>query len=300
MRLAYFALCLISCAELPASMVVKPPLQSQCQRLPIKGCGELVDGVLLYAEGDKPGAMQKLAQVKQENTPAELAKFGQALRQAAELPGVSGLAQPLNQVADLLDSGAPAKPEAPKQAAVTIVATVPAAAPAKPEEPFATVLAPRVAEVHEHYDSGARATSASADVNRIVSESHLLSAKEGRIPCKIEGVDAICFKGLEGPLVISDVIGSSVCSDRQFIAAAESDTPDFGFHWSFEARATPITGARFAVRGGEWLYFVILPGKKGLSESPECQIAWSGFRPWIVPGMTNEDQPGWHKTIETH
>ena len=264
-------------------MVVKPPLQSQCQQLPIKGCGELVDGVLLYIQGDKPGATHKLTQVKPQNTPADLERFGKALRETAQMPGASGVAGALNQVADLLDSTG--EPAAPAHAMVGKVAG--ATAPARSDVPTPTSAASTIVErPRERDDLAARALSASADANRIVSESHALSAKEGRIPCKVAGLDAICFKGREGPLLVTDVIGASGCSDRLFIGATESDTPDFGSHWSFEARPTAVTGARFAVRGGEWLYFAISPGKKGLSESAECQIAWSGFRPWIVPGMT--------------
>jgi hypothetical protein len=268
-------------------MVVKPPLQTQCRRLPIKGCGELVDGVLLYVQGDKPGATRKLLQVKQQNTPADLERFGKALRETAEVPGASAVAGSLNQVADLLDSNG--RPVAPTDAVGGVDTPAPGAAAARsvaavPTGATLTILdRPR-----DRDDLAARALSASADANRIVSESYGLTAKEGRVPCKVAGLDAICFKGREGPVLVTDVIGTSACSDRLFIGATESDTPDLGFHWSFEARATAITGARFAVRGGQWLYFAIVPGKKGLSESPECQIAWSGFRPWIVPGMTSD------------
>ncbi|MEI9949479.1 MAG: hypothetical protein WDO74_10970 [Pseudomonadota bacterium] len=95
-------------------------------------------------------------------------------------------------------------------------------------------------------------------------------------------------------MLVTDVVGATGCPDRLFIGAAKSDTPDFGFGWSFEARDAAVTGARFAVRGGEWLYFAIAPRKKELSESTECQIAWSAFRPWIVPLMTSaDDAPAW-------
>jgi hypothetical protein len=300
MRTPYLALWLVGCTELPVSTVVKPPLQSQCQRLPIKGCGELVDGVLLYVQGDKPGAMQKLTVVKQENTPADLERFGKALRATAEMPGASGVAGPLNQVADLLDSTG--KQAAPAEGVVGVAVLAPPSAPARSDVPTPTSATLTIIDKpREHDDLAARALSASADANRIVSESYGLSAKEGRVPCKVAGLDAICFKGREGPLLVTDVIGASACTDRLFIGATESDTPDFGFHWSFEARATAVTGARFAVRGGEWLYFAIVPGKKGLSESAECQIAWSGFRPWIVPGMTaGGEGTEWHQSIERH
>lgn len=38
------------------------------------------------------------------------------------------------------------------------------------------------------------------------------------------------------------------------------------------------------VSGGDWLQLAIVPGKKGASNSAECEVTWSGFRPWIVPG----------------
>jgi hypothetical protein len=297
MRFAFLALCASGCAALPVSMVVKPPLESQCHRLPIKGCGELVDGVLLYAEGDRAGAMQKVELARRENTPADLQKFGEGLRSAASLPGAGSVAQPLNELADLL--GAPAATTATATGAATPTATARVATAVvatsvstnntreAATDPWASVSGARtvVDRTSEREEAVARAVSASSDPNRIFSESYDLSAQDGRIPCKIEGVDAICFKGREGPLLVTDVIGALACPERMFIGATESDTTLFGFHWLFEARTTPITSARFVVRGGEWLQFAILPGKKGFSGSPECQISWSGFRPWVVPGM---------------
>ena len=110
-----------------------------------------------------------------------------------------------------------------------------------------------------------------------------MSDKEGRTPCKVFDTDAICFKGRQGPLIVTDIIGASGCADRLFMGATESDTTLFGFHWLFEAPKTPLSGARFVVRAGEWIQFVIIPGKNGLSESVECQISWSGFRPFFIP-----------------
>jgi hypothetical protein len=287
MRFAYLAICASGCAALPVSMVVKPPLESQCHRLPIKGCGELVDGVLLYADGDRAGAMQKVELVRRENTPADLQKFGEGLRAAAGLPGADSIAQPLNELADLL--GAPASPPATARVATALATTAASTSNTRvvAAEPPASVTSAGTmfGGASEREEAVARALSASSDPNRIFSESYDLSAQEGRMPCKIEGVDAVCFKGREGPLLVTDVIGATACPERMFIGATESDTTLFGFHWLFETRTTPITSARFVVRGGEWLQFAILPGKKGLSGSPECQVSWSGFRPWVVPGM---------------
>ncbi len=267
-------------------MVVKPPLESQCQRLPIKGCGELVDGVLLYAQGDKPGAMQKVELARRENSPAELRRFGEALRGAAALPGAASIAQSLNELADLLgaEGGQVAAQGASPAVAMQAGSALAAAGKASVTPTDAAVTI--VERPREREDAVSRALSASSDPNRIVSESYDLSALEGRTSCKVAGVDAVCFMGREGPLLVTDVIGATACPERLFIGATESDTPLLGFHWLFETRTTAVTGARFVVRGGEWLQFAIIPGKKGLSGSAECQISWSGFRPWVVPGMT--------------
>ena len=121
--------------------------------------------------------------------------------------------------------------------------------------------------------------NASGDPSRILTETRDLSVHAGRTPCKIMGLDAICFQGREGPLIVSDVIGAAGCVDRLFIGATESDTPQFGFHWVFEIPFSPIMGARLLVRPGEWLQYAIVPGKKKLTESGECQLTWSGFKP---------------------
>jgi len=277
-------------------MVVKTPLENECNRMPIQGCGPLVDAVLLYMGGDKPGATQQLARVKQANTPAELERFGKTLRETASMPGAETVAGPLNEVADLLtSSGSPSMPPNPGDSAPL------ASAPKPPEVAPATANAQVAGEKRRdpQLDYATRALSATSDVTRIISSSFNLAEKGGRVPCRVAGVSAVCFRSLAGPLVITDVIGAPGCSDRLFIGAANSDTPDLGFDWSFEAPDAALTGARFAVRGGEWLFFAIAPGKKELSESAECQISWSGFRPWVVPLMTTADElPTWRQKIE--
>ena len=187
-----------------------------------------------------------------------------------------------------------------------------AQAPAPPPRAVAPTGAPVtiVERPSERDDAAVRALSASADANRIVSESRDLSSPSGATSCKVAGLDALCFKGREGPLLVTDIVGASACSDRLFIGsrkaagdyvdATERNT-EFGFHWLIEAHAAAVTGARFVVRGGEWLNFAIVAGKGGYSGSAECQITWSGFRPWIVPGMTaGGDGSEWQRTMDGH
>jgi hypothetical protein len=42
-------------------------------------CPELVDGVLLYVDGDKAGAQEKIRRGAAQNAPEELRKFAKAL-----------------------------------------------------------------------------------------------------------------------------------------------------------------------------------------------------------------------------
>ena len=189
--------------------------------------------------------------------------------------------------------------------------------PSRYQRPAPAVAPPTGASVtiverpSEHEDLAVRALSASADANRIVSESRDLSGKDFGTPCKVAGLDAMCFKGREGPLLVTDIVGASACPDRLFIGSrraagdyvdANEHSTELGFHWVLEARPSAVTGARFVVRGGEWLNFAIVSAKGAPSGSSECQITWSGFRPWIVPGMTavGEGSEWQQRTLEEH
>jgi len=260
-----------SCAGMGASMVVKPPLQSECQRLPIRGCGELVDGVLLYVEGDKPAAMEKIREAKTENAPAELKPFAKSLRDAASLPGAGDFAVPMNEIADLLDAPAMASTAAISSAGITREAE---------SAPLPKPVVPAVIQ----QDPATRALSATADFGRLTTDTVDLSLANAREPCSVAGQDALCVKAREGALIVTDVIAGRSCPDRVFVGATLSDSTAFGFRWQLEATATALTGARLSIGAGERLQVALVPGKKGPSDSPDCFLTWSGFRPWIVPG----------------
>lgn len=286
MRVALLGICVASCASMGVSMIVKPPLQSQCQRLPISGCGELVDGVLLYVQGEKAEALDKIRQAKAANEPEQLKPFAKALRDAASLPGAESVAAPMNEVADLLDSdtGPRGKPPTRRTANAGLHPPVPAGAAAaskageNTQDPKPEVAGkPPLAR-----DPAARALSATADIERLVTDTVDLSIVQGRTPCKVSGLDALCIKVKAGPVVVTDVIAPRSCPERIFVVSTLSDSPDFGLHWFFEAGPVPVTGARMLISDGDWLQFAIVPAKKGPSNSPECAVAWSGFRPWTA------------------
>lgn len=271
-------------------MVVKPPLQSQCQQLPIKDCGDLVDGVLLFVEGDKQAALRKINEVKNANEPAELKSFAEALRATAALPGADDFAEPMKEVADIIDSptvATSAKPGAPTEKP-GIAAVEPAAGVVRQgNTEIAAAVIPLDADrpLLVQQDPATRALSATADFARLFTDTVDLSLTQNRTPCKVAGLDGFCTKVKQGVIVITDVITSRGCVDRVFVGATLTDSPDFGFRWEIEAGSTPLTGARLTVGGGDWLQVAVVPGKKSLPIAPDCIVTWSGFRPWIVSTM---------------
>jgi len=233
-----------------------------------------VDGVLLYVEGDRKGALGKIQQVKKENEPAQLKPFAQALRDTASLPGAGDFAAPMTELAELLDSSATATPVAAVSAARNEQAvTVTASASATSETVPLTV----------HQDPATRALSATADFGRLTTETVDLSVANTRSPCIVAGQAALCVRSREGAIIITDVIASRSCPDRVFVGATLSDSTAFGFRWQLEAGATALTGARLSIGSGERLQVALVPAPKGPSNSPDCFVTWSGFRPWIVP-----------------
>ncbi len=260
-----------------ASMVVKPPLVSQCQRLPIQGCGDLVDGVLLQVDGDDKNARLKIDQVVHQNGPGRLRPFARVLRETASAPGMNDYAHHLRTVAEWIDPGeSPAATAGFSDGASHAVKAMPIASAAN-QGPAAE---PAVSFKLD--DTALRALSASADPLRVVTETIDFASRRTELaPCRIAEIDALCLKSREGPLIITDVIGSSACAKRMFVGASISDTPDFGIRWLMEPGPVPLTGARLLVRGGDWLQFAVVPDKKQLDQI-DCRITWSAFQPWIV------------------
>src|SRR5688572_12260929 len=70
------------------SMLVKVPVEQQCAGYGLRGCPELVDGVILYVDGDKPGAVHKLKEAAAKNSPEQIRPFAQAIK--GVVPGEAG------------------------------------------------------------------------------------------------------------------------------------------------------------------------------------------------------------------
>lgn len=97
-RAATMSLVLGGCGA--TSMMIKAPVAEQCTAQGVKSCPELVDGVLMYVDGDKVGAKAKFKVVASQNSPEALKQFAQRLTSA--VPGGAAVSGPLGEVALLI------------------------------------------------------------------------------------------------------------------------------------------------------------------------------------------------------
>ena len=75
-------------SALGGSALIKAPIEQQCASHGLKGCPELVDGVMLYVDGDEPAAKRQLKLGASKNVPADLQRFAQAI--STVLPAKTG------------------------------------------------------------------------------------------------------------------------------------------------------------------------------------------------------------------
>jgi hypothetical protein len=277
--------CVLTCSCAAGSMLVKGPVEQQCAGYGLRGCPDLVDGVILYVDGDKPGAVHKLKEAAAKNSPEQIRPFAKALK--GVLPGEAGAEIALILSGDVgpAPSQEPmrAAHEAPRRTSDAPTATTDTAtgresdADAERKAPPAEVL--RTTARLEHVEM---ALVAPVDPSRLVTES--TSPQSGgqlQGACDLAGTNGMCTMRPPGsPLVITDAVTPSACKTELFIGAADLEGK---FEWFVQTNSPGFQGSRFLVKSGQWLAFVArgVPTNKALD--PRCVVTWAGFRPRIVP-----------------
>lgn len=267
-------------------MVVKAPVQERCVAAGLKGCPEVVDGVVLYVEGDEAKAVEKLRAGAAQNSPEDIRKFAQKLLEMSGVPGASQFAGPVTQVAKLLIEAQSAT-AATGTATPSVVAAAPVAAASTPSATPET----NDSSAHAASDSAASdregyalyALTAPVDPTRAETESVLFGMLNTATTCTVAGAVGPCLSRREGPLVVTDVFTMNGCPGHLFVASSFSDNGGMGLHWFVEATPSGLTGARLLVAGGEWLQVVFVPNAKADVRDPRCALTWSGYRPRMVP-----------------
>jgi hypothetical protein len=281
------AACAMAAGCAAGSMMVKGPVQQQCAGYGLQGCPELVDGVVLYLDGEKTAARLKLKQALAKNSPAQIRPFAKVLKDT--VPGEAGaeLAEILSGEIDVEAATTPAARDTLASAPTGVVA-----APASPV--LASVATPREgttdgddsAEPLRSAVHGAEpvllAIAASVDPSRLLTESITPLRDAARYECEVLGKPSVCVRRQAGPLVVTDVVTPTGCTAELYVAAADTSG---AIRWAFPITAAGTHGAHFFVRGDEQLTVAVRGGALAQAGDVRCAAIWSGFRPRIVPMM---------------
>lgn len=218
---------LVGCAAAgSASFVLRPPVVQQCQQVPLQGCEELSDGVLLYLNGQKEQGRTKLLQGAAKNAPEQVRQYAVALRALeTTVPGVQQYTQPLGEITTILIQASAASQAAPDRASGQVpVGLVP--------NPYGQ--APPAARDN-------RFLTADTDVTRM-RYGTLGSPSEVSPWCsKVFGL-AQCVVVQRGTLVLTDLVSVGNQCDGQFLAVMRGGLLQFRFDGPFD-----LHGARIVI-----------------------------------------------------
>ncbi len=258
-----------------ASMVIKPPVEQKCASYGLRGCDQLVDGVVLYVNGDKDAAVLALKRGAAANSPAQLRPFAGAIKSV--ISGETG-----QEIAEILadDVQAPAGP-------VVVAATTnmdgattgPASAPGSgaTATPVATQSVPRTDPVLENL---ALALAAAVDPSRLFTESVSPQREPTKTVCEVAGSNSTCVRKGTGPFVITDAITPSACKADLFIGASDYTGK---MSWLVQTNSPGFHGAHFLLRSDQWLTVAARGVPTNADGDDRCIVTWAGFRPRMVP-----------------
>jgi hypothetical protein len=111
---------LAACGGGGASLVLKSPVEEQCNKAGLQGCPDVVGGVLVYVDGDKPKGKDQMLRGAAQNAPEKVKQFAAEVRKLPldKIPGAQKYTSVILEVADILAGaqGAAPPPGAPPPA----------------------------------------------------------------------------------------------------------------------------------------------------------------------------------------
>jgi hypothetical protein len=257
-------------------MVIKPPVEQKCSSYGLRGCDQLVDGVVLYVNGDKDAAMLALKRGAAANSPAQLRPFAGAIKSV--ISGETG-----QEIAEILsgDVQAPA-------AAVVVTATTnmdgattgPASAPSSGAAAPPSGAAPSVPRTDPVLENLELALAAAVDPSRLFTESVSPQREPTKTVCEVAGSNSTCVRKGTGPFVITDAITPSACKADLFIGASDYTGK---MSWLVQTNSPGFHGARFLLRSDQWLTVAARGVPTNTDGDERCIVTWAGFRPRMVP-----------------
>jgi hypothetical protein len=227
-----------------ATIILKSPVESKCSAQGLKGCPELVDGVLLYVEGKEDEGKDKLLRGAAQNAPGKVKKFAKAIKELDKIPGTQKYMAPIMKVADIL-ANAKGDPAAKK-----------GGGPADQDD-------------GEGPPAGPVADGAATDGSTVTP-----STSPNRVPCGgLAAGFGYCVFVTTGPMVLTQLAVSPGCPSEMIVGVATSSNTMELPRWV--ARNPHGLGHdRAMVRRGESLFLGVQA-----SADNRCSLTWAGFRP---------------------
>lgn len=263
-----------------ASMVIKAPVEQKCAGYGLRGCDQLVDGVVLYVNGDKDGAVLALKRGAAANSPAQLRPFASTIRTV--ISGETG-----EEIAEILSGDV----RAPTAAVVAAAATNMDGQTTVPNSPYregapSPAAVPQPAATHDfsRNDSGMEhielALAAPVDPSRLLTESVSPQREPTKTVCEVAGANSTCVRKGTGPFVVTDAVTPISCKVELFIGATDYTGK---MSWLVQTNSPGFHGAHFLLRSDQWLTVAARGVPTNADGDDRCIVTWAGFRPRMVP-----------------
>jgi outer membrane protein OmpA-like peptidoglycan-associated protein len=93
-----------------ASVVLRSPIEDRCNQAGLQGCPDIVGGVLVYIDGDKPNGKDQMTRGAAANAPDKVKAFAQTIRTLPldKIPGGQKYTTVILEIADILAGAGPA------------------------------------------------------------------------------------------------------------------------------------------------------------------------------------------------
>lgn len=240
------------------TMLLKSPVAERCRDAGLRGCDDLVDGVVGYVDGaDKDAARQKLQKGASQNQPEQVVEFAAKLRLVTKLPGLEGMSGPLGEVAAILDPSASDAPSGTKAPAPGARASLPplVGAPSGGNDDARTKTTTAIVPGH------ARAYACSP-------LSKTSPAYAG----------STCVRIGIGPMVVTDVVVGGACASEVVVLAGSTDAPSWVLA-SAPRERMDMHGARLVVAPEDEVVVALHAPNGTLPRDASCGITLSTRRP---------------------
>ena len=292
-------------------LVLKRPIEKQCKTVKLQQCDDLVNGILLYVDGDEEGARSALADVVRANQPEKLRKFAEGLQTISHIPGASSYMEPIAKVSEFLAPPAPAPKSKSKPVRKTQVASRAGSEDVEPQEtegaPSAGSCPPETQKsIVPKAAPAPEPAAAWNDPTKIFGGTVIPSPQAGAEACNMavgppmyeddpfspkagRATSGVCLVVVPGPIMVTDIHAGGGCTVDLFVIGGSPSHP----RWMVQSPArTPlhITGARLAAQEGE-VISVGVAGSGRAKTDARCALTWAGWKPYGTVSPTARGFP---------